>query len=125
MLFRSQEVVSIPATGHDFGENAAESVKTEATCVVKGVVTKTCANNCGTTQDVEGTVNPENHKNWSQDGDHPATCTRDRITGVYCTDCGTLGENATSEPGTATGHCKRCYGRRPSLYPGGREPACY
>ena len=99
-----QEVVSIPATGHDYGENAAESVKTEATCVVKGVVTKTCANGCGTTQDVEGTVDPENHANWSQDGEHAATCTRDRITGVYCTDCGTLGENATSEPGTATGH---------------------
>ncbi len=99
-----QEVVSIPATGHDFGENAAESVKTVATCVVKGVVTKTCANNCGTTQDVEGTVDPENHANWSEEGEHAATCTRDRITGVYCTDCGTLGENATSEPGTATGH---------------------
>ena len=99
-----QEVVSIPATGHDYGENAAESVKTEATCVVKGVVTKTCANGCGTTQDVEGTVDPENHANWSEEGEHAATCTRDRITGVYCTDCGTLGENATSEPGTATGH---------------------
>ncbi len=99
-----QEVVSIPATGHDFGENAAESVKTVATCVVKGVVTKTCANGCGTTQDVEGTVDPENHANWSEEGEHAATCTRDKITGKYCTDCGTPHTDATVETGTATGH---------------------
>ncbi len=93
------------ATGHDY-EGVEGTPSKEATCITKGEVTKACKNGCGTTTTEETAIDPTKHKNMStsENGEHPATCTTDKITGEYCLDCGELAEGATREEGTALGH---------------------
>ena len=95
------EVTEIAKTDHTWG---AGKVIKEATCVEKGEMTYTCANEgCGATKTEDIAVDTGKHRETEIKDKKEATCTEKGYTGdTYCKDCGA--KIAEGEVMNALGH---------------------